>query len=79
MVPWQQYEFDGDLNLFRIHYDAMKEYLDYFASRADNNIADFGLGDWYDIGPKKPGVMVPPLNPSVVGLEPLPLWATGTS
>ncbi len=56
LVPWQQYEFDGDLNLFRTHYDAMKEYLNYFSSRADNNIADFGLGDWYDIGPKKPGV-----------------------
>ena len=56
LLPWQQYEFDGDLNLFRTHYDAMKEYLKYFGSRAENNIADFGLGDWYDVGPKKPGV-----------------------
>ncbi|HXS68588.1 MAG TPA: family 78 glycoside hydrolase catalytic domain [Candidatus Polarisedimenticolia bacterium] len=56
LIPWQQYEFDGDLHLFRAHYDAMKEYLNYFGSRADNYIADFGLGDWYDIGPKKPGV-----------------------
>ena len=56
LVPWQQYEFDGDLNLFRLHYDAMKRYVDYLGSRAENNIADYGLGDWYDIGLKKPGV-----------------------
>ena len=56
LVPWQQYEFDGDLNLFRTHYDAMKNYLAYLGSRADSGIVDYGLGDWYDIGPKPPGV-----------------------
>jgi alpha-L-rhamnosidase len=56
LVPWQQYEFDGDLNLFRLHYDAMKNYVTYLGSRAENGIVDYGLGDWYDVGPKKPGV-----------------------
>jgi alpha-L-rhamnosidase len=56
LVPWQQYEFDGDLNLFRTHYDAMKNYLAYFGTRATNYLADYGLGDWYDLGPKKPGL-----------------------
>ena len=56
LVPWQQYEFDGDLNLFRAHYDAMKNYLSYLGARATNYIADYGLGDWYDIGPNKPGL-----------------------
>jgi hypothetical protein len=56
IVPWQQYEFDGDLNLFRIHYHAMQDYLNYLGSRAHDYIADYGLGDWYDIGPGKPGV-----------------------
>jgi hypothetical protein len=56
LVPWQQYEFDGDLQLFRAHYDAMKNYLNYFGSRASNNIVNYGLGDWYDLGPKHPGV-----------------------
>ncbi|HET7624020.1 MAG TPA: family 78 glycoside hydrolase catalytic domain, partial [Verrucomicrobiae bacterium] len=56
LVPWQQYQFDGDLNLFRKHYDAMKAYLAYLGSRATNNIVNYGLGDWYDIGPKHPGV-----------------------
>lgn len=56
LVPWQQYEFDGDLELFRRHYDAMKEYVAYLGSRADHDIVNYGLGDWYDLGPKPPGV-----------------------
>jgi alpha-L-rhamnosidase len=56
IAPWQQYEFDGDLNLFRIHYDTMVRYLDYLGSRATNGIVSYGLGDWYDLGPKKPGI-----------------------
>jgi hypothetical protein len=56
LAPWQQYEFSGDLELFRRHYDAMTNYLNYLGSRADNFIVNFGLGDWYDLGPQKPGV-----------------------
>ncbi|HEX9047415.1 MAG TPA: family 78 glycoside hydrolase catalytic domain [Verrucomicrobiae bacterium] len=56
LAPWQQYEFDGDLELFRRHYDAMKDYIAYLGSRADNYIVNYGLGDWYDVGPRKPGV-----------------------
>jgi hypothetical protein len=56
LVPWQQYQFDGDLDLLRRHYDGMKRYVDYLASRATNHIVNYGLGDWYDIGPKPPGI-----------------------
>ncbi len=56
LVPWQQYEFSGDLELFQRHYDAMKTYVAYLGSRATNNVLNFGLGDWYDLGPKKPGI-----------------------
>ena len=56
IAPEQQYEFDGDLNLFRLHYDTMARYVDYLDSQATNNIVSYGLGDWYDLGPKKPGV-----------------------
>ena len=54
--PWQQYEFDGDLNLFRLHFAAMTNYLAYLGSRATNYLVDYGLGDWFDLGPKHPGV-----------------------
>jgi hypothetical protein len=56
LVPWQQYEFSGDLELFRRHFDAMKKYVAYLGSRADNYIVNYGLGDWYDLGPRGPGV-----------------------
>jgi hypothetical protein len=56
IAPWQQLEFDGDLELFRRHYSAMTNYLNYLGSRADGFIVNFGLGDWYDLGLKKPGV-----------------------
>ena len=56
LVPWQQYEFTGDLDLLRRHYDGMARYVAYLGSRATNHIVSHGLGDWYDIGPKRPGV-----------------------
>jgi len=56
LVPWQQYEFTGDLELLRRHYDGLKRYVAYLGSRATNHIVSHGLGDWYDIGPKPPGV-----------------------
>lgn len=56
IAPWQQYDFDGDLHLFRLHYDAMTRYVAYLGSRATNDIVSYGLGDWYDLGPKKPGL-----------------------
>lgn len=55
LVPWQQYEFTGDLDLLRQHYEAMTRYVDYLRSRATNHIVNHGLGDWYDLGPKPPG------------------------
>jgi len=56
LVPWQQYEFTGDTELLRRHYDDMKRYVAYLDTKASFNIVSFGLGDWYDIGPKPPGV-----------------------
>lgn len=56
LVPWQQYEFSGDLELFRRHWTAMQAYIAYLTSRAHNHLLNYGLGDWYDLGPNKPGV-----------------------
>ena len=56
LVPWQQYEFSGDLDLFRKHHDGMTNYIAYLGSRADHYIVNYGLGDWYDLGPNHPGV-----------------------
>ncbi len=55
LVPWQQYEWTGDLDLLRRFYDVMKRYVDYLATKAKGQIVSHGLGDWYDLGPKPPG------------------------
>jgi hypothetical protein len=53
LVPWQQYEFTGDGELLRLHYDAMVRYFAFLESRAVDGVLRDGLGDWYDLGPKK--------------------------
>jgi hypothetical protein len=55
IVPWQQYEFTGDTELIRRNYDGMKRYVAYLGTKARTNIVAYGLGDWYDIGPRAPG------------------------
>ena len=55
IIPWNLYEWYGDLAPLRDNYEQMKRYVDYLGSRADNHIVAYGLGDWYDIGPDRPG------------------------
>jgi alpha-L-rhamnosidase len=55
-VPWQQYLEDGDLTLLKLKYNNMKNYLAYLTSQASGSILNYGLGDWYDLGPNPPGV-----------------------
>ncbi|MGA2059398.1 MAG: family 78 glycoside hydrolase catalytic domain [Thermoguttaceae bacterium] len=52
---WQAYEHYGDLQILEKHYSMMQRYLDYLGTRAQGYIINYGLGDWYDIGPKAPG------------------------
>lgn len=52
LVPWQQYQFSGDVSLIRTYYDRMKRYLGFLDGLAVDRILNVGLGDWYDIGPK---------------------------
>jgi hypothetical protein len=67
IAAWQQYEWTGDIDLLRRHYDGMARYVAYLGQRASGLIVSHGLGDWYDIGPKPPGV---------AQLTPVPLTAT---
>ncbi len=55
LSPWAAYREYGDPQVLADGYAAMKRYLAYLASRADGHILDFGLGDWYDVGPGKLG------------------------
>ncbi|HEX3357588.1 MAG TPA: family 78 glycoside hydrolase catalytic domain [Tepidisphaeraceae bacterium] len=56
LVPWQQYEFNNDLDLLSRRYNVMKGYVEFLRGKSKNNIVSYGLGDWYDIGPNRPGI-----------------------
>lgn len=52
---WYAYLWYGDDRALTNYYPMMKRYMDYLASRANDNIIAYGLGDWFDIGPDVPG------------------------
>lgn len=56
IVPWLIYKWYGDTAILRTAYPMMKRYVAYLQSRSENHILSYGLGDWYDLGPKRPGV-----------------------
>jgi hypothetical protein len=56
LSPWTAYQFYGDVGALRDQYAAMQGYMAYMRGKAQGHILAYGLGDWYDIGPKGPGV-----------------------
>jgi hypothetical protein len=55
LSPWALYQFTGDERPLREHYPGMQRYAAYLDSRAEGGLLDYGLGDWFDIGPSAPG------------------------
>jgi len=55
LAPWYVYERDGDLRFLAAQYPVMRAYASYLGTRAHAGVIDYGLGDWYDIGPGAPG------------------------
>ena len=55
LCPWYNYLWYGDDAAMRKHYDAMKRYISYLHHRTQDGILDYGLGDWFDVGPQRPG------------------------
>lgn len=55
MMPWMYYKYYGDDALMRRYYDQMLNYVNYLSSKAEDNILDQGLGDWYDYGDFRAG------------------------
>lgn len=46
LIPFYLYEYYGDSQPLRDHYDGLKHYVDYLSKRASNNIVNIGLNDW---------------------------------
>ncbi|HEX2630246.1 MAG TPA: family 78 glycoside hydrolase catalytic domain [Chitinophagaceae bacterium] len=55
ILPWNTYQWYGDKQILIEAYDMMKKYIAYLQTKAVDNILSQGLGDWYDLGPNKPG------------------------
>jgi hypothetical protein len=58
LAPWYLYKWYGDKDVLIKSYPAMKKYMAYLEQKGkpSNYILKQGLGDWYDLGPKAPGV-----------------------
>ncbi len=56
LVPWSLYKWYGNEQVLREAYPAMLKYVNYLSANAgDSLLLMQGLGDWYDIGPNRPG------------------------
>jgi hypothetical protein len=55
LSSWAAYQFYGDLEPLAAHYDSMVRYAAYLKSKSVHELLTFGLGDWYDVGPRDPG------------------------
>ena len=56
IMPWYVYQWYGDQQVLAESYPMMQRYIDYLKTKAPEHILSQGLGDWYDLGPKPPGV-----------------------
>jgi alpha-L-rhamnosidase len=55
LLPRLAAEWYGDKRTLAEAYRMMSAYSGYLAGQAKSGILSFGLGDWYDIGPRPPG------------------------
>ncbi|MBS1876369.1 MAG: family 78 glycoside hydrolase catalytic domain [Acidobacteria bacterium] len=55
LVPRMAFDWYGDRQTLQDAYPMMKSYVSYLGARAGDGILNYGLGDWYDIGPGAPG------------------------
>jgi alpha-L-rhamnosidase len=67
ILPWLIYKWYGDTSVIRKAWPMMLRYLSYLETKSKDHILSHGLGDWFDLGPKSPGV---------AQLTPLELTAT---
>ena len=55
LIPWQLYQWYGDAGVLREQYPTMQRYAAYLGTQANDHIVSEGLGDWFDLGKKRPG------------------------
>jgi hypothetical protein len=50
LLPWQAYEWYGDVSFLKDNFAMMRRYADYLLASSTDGIAHGALGDWYDYG-----------------------------
>lgn len=56
ILPWLVYKWYGDVAPIEKAWDMMGRYVAYLRSKSEGQILSYGLGDWFDLGPERPGV-----------------------
>ncbi|RKO73299.1 alpha-L-rhamnosidase [Sphingobacterium puteale] len=56
ILAWYAYCWYGNKAFLTDNYAMMIRYIDYLGTKAKDHILTQGLGDWYDLGPERPGV-----------------------
>lgn len=56
ILPWYMYQWYGDQQILEESYPMMQRYVGYLENKSKQHILSHGLGDWFDIGPQRPGV-----------------------
>ena len=51
LSAWNAYQFYGDSRNLAAQYQSMVRYAAYLKSKSVQGLLNFGLGDWFDIGP----------------------------
>ncbi|WP_181151374.1 family 78 glycoside hydrolase catalytic domain [Sphingobacterium gobiense] len=55
ILAWYAYQWYGNKAFLTDNYEMMKKYMHYLQGKAKDNVLYHGLGDWYDLGPERPG------------------------
>lgn len=69
ILPYLLYKWYGDVKIIEDAWPMMIKYINYLKKKSDNHLLTHGLGDWFDLGPKRPGI---------AQLTPVSLTATAT-
>lgn len=56
ILPYLLYQWYGDTQIIDTAWPMMMKYITYLKNKSNNHLLNYGLGDWFDLGPNRPGV-----------------------
>jgi len=56
LLPWYCWQWYGDKAALEEAWPMMQRYMAYLDRKTENHLLYQGLGDWYDMGPRHPGL-----------------------